>query len=75
MAEDGELDEGVTLIVHSGWNNRKRVSGVSRLLCDMKMNEINGKVYRTVIRAALMYGAETCAFKKAQKNKLEVADM
>ena len=37
--------------------------------------KINGKVYRTVVRSALMYGAETWALKKAQENKLEVAEM
>ena len=36
---------------------------------------INGKVYRSVVRSALMYGADTWALKKAQENKLEVADM
>ena len=34
-----------------------------------------GKVYRTVVRPALMYGAETWALKKAQEKKLEVAEM
>ena len=29
----------------------------------------------TVVRSALMYGAETWALKKAQENKLEVAEM
>ena len=29
--------------------------------------EDHGKLYRTVVRPALMYGAETCVFKKAQK--------
>ena len=44
--------------------------------CDRGMNvKINGKVYRTVVRSALMYGAETWALKKAQENKLEVAEM
>ena len=60
----------------SGWKNGKRVSGVLR---DRRMNvKIKGKppkVYRTVVRPALMYGAETCALKKAQENKLEVAEM
>ena len=37
--------------------------------------EDQGKVYRTVVRPALMYGAETWALKKAQENKLEVAEM
>ena len=72
LAEDGELDAEVTHRVQSGWKNWKRVSGV---LCDRRMSmKIKGKVYRTVVRpAALMYGAETWALKKAQKQKLEVA--
>ena len=68
LAEDGELNAEVTHRVQSGWKNWKRVSGV---LCDRRMNvKIKGKVYRT-----LMYGADTWALKKAQENKLEVAEM
>ena len=37
--------------------------------------KIKGKVYRTVVRPALMYGAESWALKKAQEKKLEVAEM
>ena len=37
--------------------------------------KVKGKVYRTVVRPALMYGAETWALKKAQEKKLEVAEM
>ena len=37
--------------------------------------EIKGKVYRTVARTALMYGAETWALKKAQGKKVEVAEL
>ena len=37
--------------------------------------EDQGKVYRTVVRPALMYEAETWALKKAQEKKLEVAEM
>ena len=73
LAEDGELDAEVNQRVQSGWKNWKRVSGV---LCDRKMNvKINGKVYRTVVRPTLMYGAETWALMKAQEKKLEVAEM
>ena len=73
LAEDGELDAEVTHRVQSGWKNWKRVSGV---LCDRRMNmKVKGKVYRTVVRPALMYGAETWALKKAQEKKLEVAEM
>ncbi len=59
--------------VQSGWKNWKRVSGV---LCDRRMYaKIKGKVYRAVVRPALMYRAETWALKKAHERKLEVADM
>ena len=34
-----------------------------------------GKVYRAVVRPALMYGAETWALKKAQETTLKVAEM
>ena len=37
--------------------------------------KIKGKVYRTVVRPALMYKAETWALKKALENKLEVAEI
>ena len=48
---------------------------MSGVLCDREMNaNTTRKVFRTVVRPALMYGAETCALKKAQENKLEVAE-
>ena len=73
LAEDGELDAEVTHRVQSGWKNWKRVSGV---LCDRIMNvKIKGKVYRAVVRPALIYVAETWALKKAHENKLEVEEM
>ena len=57
----------------SGWNNWKRVFGV---LSDRNMNvKIKGNVSRTVVRPALVYGAETLALEKTQENKLEVAEM
>ena len=53
--------------------NWKRVSGV---LCDRRMNvNIKGRVYRILVRPSLVYEAETWALKKAQENKLEVAEM
>ena len=38
-------------------------------------NEREHQVYRTMVRPALVYGAETLALKKAEENKLEVAEM
>ena len=36
---------------------------------------VEGKEYKTVVRPAMMYGAETWAVKKAQEKKLDVAEM
>ena len=37
--------------------------------------ESQGEVYKTVVRPAMMHGAETWAVKKAQEKKLDVAEM
>ena len=37
--------------------------------------ESQGEVYKTVVRPAMLYGAETWAVKKAQEKKLDVAEM
>ena len=58
--------------IESGWKNWKRVSGI---LCDRRIGLSQGEVYKTVVRPAMMYGAETWAVKKAQENKLDVAEM
>jgi len=34
-----------------------------------------GMIYKTVVRLAMMYGAETWPIKKAQENKLNVTEM
>lgn len=49
------------------------MSGVPR---DSKMPvKVKGKVYKTVVRPAMTYGAETVAAKKTNERKLEVAEM
>ena len=40
----------------------------------MKVNT-NEKVFRTVVRPALMHGAETWALKMVQEHKFDVAEM
>ena len=39
------------------------------------LSNLKGKVYKTVLRPAMMYGAETWAVKKAQEKKFDVAEM
>ena len=43
-------------------------------LCESRMLVIymKGKVYKTVIRPTVLYGAETCATKKQQETQIEM---
>ena len=53
MAENGDLDAEMTPRIQSGWQNWKRISGIS---CDRRISlRIRGKVYKTVVRPAMMY--------------------
>ena len=75
LAENGDSDAETTHRIQSGsrWKNRKRVSGI---LCDRRISlRVKGKVYKTAVRRATMYGAETWAVEKAQEKKLDVAGM
>ena len=61
--------------IQAGWKNWKRVSGIP---CDRRISlrvKYPGKVYKTVIRPAMIYGAETWAVNKAQEKELDVAEM
>uniref|UniRef100_A0A8D9FDT2 Endonuclease-reverse transcriptase n=1 Tax=Cacopsylla melanoneura TaxID=428564 RepID=A0A8D9FDT2_9HEMI len=69
----GDLDNEITHRVNAGWMNWKRMTGV---LCDKRMSlKIKGKIYKTVVRPAMLHGAETWAVKKVQEKRLEVAEM
>ncbi|KAK3564939.1 hypothetical protein QTP86_031057 [Hemibagrus guttatus] len=47
-----------------------------KILCDQKISaRIKGKVYRTVVRAAMLYGLETVSLRKRQESELEVAEL
>ena len=51
--------------VSAAWGNWKRCSGV---LCDRRMPvKLKGKVYKTVVTPALLYGAETWATTRGQE--------
>ena len=59
--------------IQSGWKSWKKVSGI---LCDRRKRlRVKGNVYKTVVRPAMMYSAETWAVQKAQEKKLDVAEM
>ncbi|KAK3568664.1 hypothetical protein QTP86_011458 [Hemibagrus guttatus] len=70
---NGECGKEVKKRVQAGWNGWRKVSGI---LCDRKISAgIKGKVYRTVVRAAMLYGLETVPLRKRQESELEVAEL
>ncbi|KAK3555275.1 hypothetical protein QTP86_014891 [Hemibagrus guttatus] len=73
VQSNGECGKEVKKRVQAGWNGWRKVSGV---LCDRKISaRIKGKVYRTVVRLAMLYGLETVSLRKRQESELEVAEL
>ncbi|KAK3533449.1 hypothetical protein QTP70_022252, partial [Hemibagrus guttatus] len=73
VKSNGECGKEVKKQVQAGWNGWRKVSGV---LCDQKISaRIKGKVYRTVVRPAMLYGLETVSLRKRQESELEVAEL
>ncbi|KAK3567826.1 hypothetical protein QTP86_027231 [Hemibagrus guttatus] len=69
VQSNGEGGKEVKKRVQAGWNGWRKVSGV---LCDQKISaRIKGKVYRTVVRPAMLYGLETVSLRKRQESELE----
>ncbi|KAK3510573.1 hypothetical protein QTP70_010657 [Hemibagrus guttatus] len=73
VQSNGECAKEVKKRVQAGWNGWRKVSGV---LYDRKISaRIKGKVYRTVVRPAMLYGLETVSLRKRQESELEVAEL
>ncbi|KAK3543882.1 hypothetical protein QTP70_030154 [Hemibagrus guttatus] len=73
VQSNGECGKEVKKRVQAGWNGWRKVSGV---LCDQKISaRIKGKVYRTAVRPAMLYGLETVSLRKRQESELEVAEL
>ena len=73
MEEECGMETEITKRVGAGWRNWKKYSGV---LCDRRMPvKLKVKVYKTVIRPEMLYGAETWATTKRQDKRIEVTEM
>ena len=70
---DGREEREVTRRIQAGWKNWREVSGV---LCDRRMPvKLKGKVYKTVVRPAMMYGMEATPIKKVNEKRMNVVEM
>ncbi|KAK2897556.1 hypothetical protein Q8A73_013936 [Channa argus] len=73
VQSNGECGKEVKRRVQAGWNRWRKVSGV---LCDKRVSaRMKGKVFKTVVRPAMLFGLETVALKKRQEAELEVAEL
>ena len=71
--ESGGVEREINSRVQAGWKNWRDLSGV---LCDRKVPvKVKGKLYKSVVRPALMYGMETLPMKKLNERKMEVTEM
>ena len=70
---DGCCEEEVRRRVQAGWQNWRRASGV---LCDRKLSaRLKGKIYKSVVRTAMLYGMETVAVTERMEKKMEAAEL
>ena len=56
LQRDGDIDADVSHRIKAGWIKWQQACGI---LCDKRVpQKLKGKFYRTVIRPAMLYGAE-----------------
>ena len=73
VSSDGRCEEEVRRRIQVGWVSWKKVSGV---LCDRKLSvRVKGKMYKSVVRPAMLYGMETVAMTERQMGQMEVAEL
>lgn len=65
------MDKEINNLIQCGWNNWRKVTSV---ICGRRvLIQLKGKVYREVVRPAVMYVLEAAALKQAEK-KLDVTE-
>jgi hypothetical protein len=73
LQKDGDIDEDLSHRIKASWLKWRQASGV---LCDLRVPlKLKGKFYRTVIRPAMLYGAECWPTKRWYVQQLSVAEM
>ena len=73
VSNDGRCEEEVRRRIQAGWMSWRKVSGVP---CDRKLSaKVKGKIYKSVVRPAMLYGMETVAVTERQMGKMEVAEL
>ncbi|KFD61444.1 hypothetical protein M514_26340 [Trichuris suis] len=72
LSSEGGVTTDVSAKMQSAWQKWKTLTGV---LCDKKLpRKLKSKVYRTVIRPAVLYGSECWAITKKDEQRLSVME-
>lgn len=73
VQSDGGAEREVEKRIQAGWGAWKKITGV---MCDKRVPpKLKGRLYKTMVRPAMLYGMETVAVTKGQERKMEVAEM
>ena len=73
LSSDERCEEEVRRRIQAGWMSWKKVSGV---LYNRKLSaRVKSKMYKSVVRPAMLYGMETVAVTERQVGKMEVAEL
>ena len=73
VSNDARCEEEVRRRIQERWIIWKKLSGV---LCDRKLSaSVKGKMYKSVVRPAMLYGVETVAVTERQVGKMEIAEL
>jgi len=73
VSADGSCEEEIRRRVQAGWQSWRRSSGV---LCDRNLSaRLKGKIYKCVVRPAILYGMETVVVTGRMEEKMEAAEL
>ena len=72
LQSDGDMSTEINKRNQCGWNNWRKMSGV---LCDKRIPPRVGKIHKTTVQQAMLYGMKTVPVTSSHVKKLEVTEM
>ena len=70
VQDDGGSEAEVAKRIQAGWNNWRKVTGI---LCDKKVSpKVKGKIHKTMVRPAILYGLEILLSQRPKKEELKL---